>query len=487
MRETSYRRVAGRYSMFAAAGLALLATACGVEIGEAEWSAEIEQPLPRAIDARRSLAVTDLDILSRFSFERVMTQLAAQSGVPGLTAVQLFQQWWDTQNPGPGLYEGPHCDDEVSSDYESQLNGYPYFCRSEAEGTQATCNPFAPNSECAYIPIGLFNRFDQAPEDGSHCGEHRIVYAKQSGLSSTSDRNLLIFEAALMNPLPHLGAKGCKKIADIWANLTPVASQSARAGALERFYFEGQGGVPPVVSIAHFGDNALGIGQIRTNQFSHTTTGWSFREFKLLRTCSGSACSAMHFVPVTNKTNAFGPLFAPGSTLPAAVDFPAFFLTQVESLASATSLPDISLQVPDVYNSAQSQASGSTAYEMRYLDHFGGDLQTNVQAALTTLGSSLTPEQIVLRAQSQSCAGCHRLNNSVYLGGDLTWTPSLGFTHVTERETEVVGGVVRYRLSDALINDLLPRRTQILQDFLSDTPRPSKGPKVPLSGSHSHG
>ncbi len=491
MRENSYRGLADRCSMFAAAGLVLLATACGVEAGEAEELGAIEQPVYTGpIDARRSLAVTDLNILSRFSLERVLTQLAVQSGVPGLTAVQLFQQWWDTQNPGPGLYEGAHCDDQLSSEYDSQINGYPYFCRSEAEGTQAECNPFAPNSACAYIPIGLFNRFDQALEDGSHCGEHRIVYAKQSGLSSTSDRNLLIFEAALMNPHPQQGAKGCKKIADIWASLTPVASQAARANALERFYFQGQGGVPPVVSISHFGDNALGIGQIRTNQFSNTTTGWSLREFKLMRTCSGNACSAMRFVPVTNKTNIYGALFAEASTLPEAPSFQSFFPTQVGSLAGATSVPDISMKVPDVYNSAQSQASGSTAYEMRYLDHLGAGpsaLRTSLQAALTAAGSTLTPEHVVLRAQTQSCAGCHRLSNSVPLGGGLVWQPSLGFTHVTERETEVIDGVVRYRLSDALVNELLPRRTQILRDFLSDTPRPSKGPKHPLSGSASHG
>lgn len=276
MSETHCRSGAGGWSMLGAAGMALLVSACGAQADGSEESLDsLEQAVYKGpIDARRSLAVTEETILSRFSFERVMTQLAAQSGVPGLTAVQLFQQWWDTQNPAPGLFPGPHCDDHVSSEYESEINGYPYFCRSEAEGTQATCDPFAPNSACAYIPIGLFNRFDQAPEDGSHCGEHRIVYAKQSGVSSTADRNLLIFEAALMNPHPQQGAKGCKKIADIWASLSAVASATARAAALETFYFSGQAGIPPVVSIAHFGDNPLGIGQIRTNQFVNTSTGW---------------------------------------------------------------------------------------------------------------------------------------------------------------------------------------------------------------------
>jgi hypothetical protein len=45
--------------------------------------------------------------------------------------------------------------------------------------------------------VGLFNRFDLAPFDGSHCGEYRIVYAKHSGIANSLARNMIIFEAAL--------------------------------------------------------------------------------------------------------------------------------------------------------------------------------------------------------------------------------------------------------------------------------------------------
>jgi hypothetical protein len=128
---------------------------------------------------------------------------------------------------------------------------------------------------------------------------------------------------------------------------------------------------------------------------------------------------------------------------------------------------------------------------MRYLQQLGPDpsssLRTGIQAALTDAGSALTPDDIVLRAQALSCAGCHRLNNNVALGGGLTWPASLGFTHVTERETEVVGGEERFRISDTLINVLLPARKAIFEDFLNERPRPSKGPTHPLSGSTSHG
>jgi hypothetical protein len=443
----------------------------------------------RTIDVRRSLVVTEQVILDRFSFQRVMTQLATQANVPGVGALQLFQQWWDTQNPGPGVYAGPHCDDQVDPVLGTVVNGYPYLCRDTAEGVQVSCDPFAVGSACAYIPIGLFNRFDQAPENGAHCGEYRIVYAKQSGIASTSDRNLLIFEAVLPNPHPQQGLKGCQQIVDTWYDLSGQNNIQARADALEDFYFDGQGIIGPVVSISNFGDNPTGVGQIRTNQFVNTTTGWSLREFKLLRTCSGNACSAIKLVPVTNKNNPYGPLFAPASPLANAPAFQAFFPTQVAKL-KASSVAGLDMSTPDIYNSGQSQASGATAAEMRYIDLFtpgASTLRTALQTELTTAGSTLTPDDIVKRAQTQTCAGCHRLSNNVDLGGGVTWPASLGFTHVTERETETVGGQVRFKISDTLINHLLPARKVIFEEYLNNRPHPSRGPTHPLNGSTTHG
>jgi hypothetical protein len=473
-------------------GLSLLMLAgCSAEpdAGSAGIGA-ISQPVKNVtVDPRRSLAVTEKSILTRFSLQRVLTQLASQAGTPSITALQLFQQWWDTQNPKPGTYAGPHCDDTVDAQLGSVVNGYPYRCRNGAEGAQYNCDPFAPSSACAYVPIGLFNRFDQAPENGAHCGEYRIVYAKESGVASTSDRNLLIFEAVLPNPHPQQGLKGCQQIVDTWGDLSSVSSVSARATALEHFYFDGSGVIGPVISVTNFGDNPLSAGQIRTNQFSNTTTGWSLREFKLLRSCSGGSCTAPRFTPVSDKNNAFGPLFSPTSTLSNAAAFVSFFPSQVPSLTS-TSLAALDISVPDVFNTGQSQASGATAAEMRYVDQLGplpSTLRSSVQSALTSAGSSLTVDDILLRAQALTCAGCHRLNNNVALGGGLTWPASLGFTHVTERETEIVGGEERYRISDTLINVLLPARQQILEDFINNRPHPSKGPDHPLSGSRSHG
>lgn len=476
------------------AGLGLVvATGCAGADGQTGESFDSAEQAVKVttIDVRRSLAVTEQTILARFSLQRVLTQLATQSGVPGLTATALFQQWWDTQNPAPGLYPGPHCDDTITPGVGSTINGYSYLCRDGAEGAQASCDPFAADSACAYIPIGLFNRYDQAPENGAHCGEYRIVYAKASGVTTTSDRNLVIFEAALPNPHPQQGLKGCQQIIDTWANLTPENDIQKRAATLESLYFQGlgQGLFGPVIDIGNFGDNPLGAGQIRTNQFSNTTTGWSFREFKLSRACSGGACSSMRFIPVTDKNNAFGPLFDPNSSYATAPAFRSFFPSQVANL-SASTIPGLDISTPDTFNTAQSQASGTTAAEMRYSVQFGNaasSLRSDLQTQLTALGSALTPDDIVARAQALSCAGCHRLSNNAALGGGMIWPASQGFTHVSERATEVVGGETRFQLSDALVNQFLPARQAIFEDFLNNRPRPPKGQTHPLSGSSTHG
>jgi hypothetical protein len=440
------------------------------------------------IDPRYSLVVTEVAILARFPFARVMDQLVDQSGVAELTSLGLFRQWWDTQNPGPGLGMGPHCDDTVDADDKPILNDFPYACRPDpAEGVQSASDPFAGPEADAYIPIGLFNRFDLAPADGSHCGEYRIVYAKRSGITESRERNLLIFEAILPNPHPKQGLAGCRKIVDFWAKLSQEDNVEKRGDDLERLYFEGLGNVEPVVHVSHYGDNAAHAGQVRTNQFMQPDNQpvWSLREFKLIRTCNGGGCSDMQFIPVTDKVNPFGPLHNTASTHPQAPAYQAHFVTQVQGL-SAADLDAIRFNVPDIYNTGQSLASGSN--ENDYVAHFSpaSTFGTAVQAELTRIGSGLTPTDIILRAESQSCAGCHRLLNNKSVGGGLVWPPSLGFTHVAEDQTEVVNGQERFLISPALLDEFLPQRQQIMEDYLNNKLKKPKKPKETLSGRKTH-
>jgi hypothetical protein len=458
--------------------------------------------------------VTEKAILARFSFQRVMDQLVEQSGIEGLTSLDLFHQWWDTQNPRldpAGLALGPHCDDEVDGWGNPILNDFPYTCRpGPAEGGQVTSNPFEdPDTNAdAYIPIGLFNRFDLAPSAGTHCGEYRIVYAKRSGIEDARERNLLIFEAILPNPHANQGLEGCKRIVNYWAKLSKEDDVENRANALERLYFKGLGNIKPIVHVRHYGDNPLKAGQVRTNQFMQPSTqpspaGWSLREFKLMRTCERKGCTAMRFIPVTNKVNPFGLLHIPDPNLahPKAAGYQEHFVTQLQISQeegeespiglAAENLNDLRFDVPDTFNTGQSEASGSQ--ENDYWLHFTSlmppaatPFRSAIQAELDHLGSPLTPEQIVLRAGTQSCAGCHRLLNNEDLGGNLTWPPSLGFTHVTERAVEVVGGQERFDISTALREVFIPHRKQIMEDYLNNKLNKPKNPKEALSRRKTH-
>jgi hypothetical protein len=455
------------------------------------------------IDTFRSLVVTEQPILERFSFQRVMDQLVAQSGVPGLTSLALFQQWWDTQNPlAEAVGSGVHCDSDVAFGGGPGINTYPYLCRPRStaqEGAEAASNPFVnPGTNPGeYIPIGLFNRFDLTPANGANCGEHRIVYARRSGITSGRNRNLIIFEARMPNPQPQQGLKGCDAVVKFWANLSKEDNLGKRADDLERFYFVGQANLPPVVEISHYGDNPTGVGQIRTNQFMQPAPlspplVWNLREFKLLRTCGGGSCSAMNVVPVTDKSNPFGPLFSAAATHPQKAAFDAAFVTQVQALA-ASSVAAIDMKIDDVYNGPQSLASGSS--ENDYLAQFAGPsgLRTAIQTALTSQGSSLGPDDVVRRARALSCAGCHHLSGNNLLpadneiGGGLTWPASLGFTHVSEQITTVgPDGVTRFALSPALLDAFLPARKTVMDGFLDDKPFNTQNPDDPIGGRRVH-
>lgn len=419
------------------------------------------------IDPRRSLAVTEKAILTSFPIQDVFNQLATQGG--GFTGNQLFRQLWDTQNPSPGqtdlhaVTSYAHC-----SDNGNTVNGFPYSCR-QAEGSQALSTTSISN----YDAVGVHNRFDLAPANGAHCGEYRIVYGKRPGTSGFG-RNFIIFEAVLPNPNPAAGIEGCRAIANFWRDLSDDTSVSSRAAKLRAFYFEGRnapGGTVlspiPVVHIDNYGNRASETGQVRTNQFM--TQPWMLREFKLQR---ASSSTPARFVPVTVKVNPFGGLFNPGSSDSRAASFRSHFLTQVASLA-VNNVNTFNYEVPDTFNTAQSDAQAFSGVDV-YTSQFGTGASTfrsDIQAKLTSIGSTLTPDNIVARAQALSCAGCHNLSAGANLGGGLTFpfphqAPS--FVHSSE-QTETGPEGDRFQISPALTGTFLPHRQGVLAAYL-DTP-----------------
>ncbi|MCK8500630.1 hypothetical protein [Myxococcus fulvus] len=418
------------------------------------------------VNTFRSLVVTETAIVNNFSLREVMDQLAVQSGVAGMTGLKLYRQLWDTQNPTPGqVNPNQHCNDQMSGS-QSVFNSFPYQCRN-AEGAQAGQDPFNVATQ-GYRAVGLFNRFDLAPADGSNCGEYRIVFARRSGETNAGQRNFMIFEAVLPNPHQDEGLDGCLPVAEFWQRLTTNPDVASRTQQLRAFYLQGLPGFRPVVHIDNYGaDPATVAGQIRTNQFMQAN--WLLREFKLQKTCLAGTCTSLRAILSTDKVNPFGPLFSPTSTHARAEDFRFFFASQVEALAR-NDINLFNMDVQDQFNAGQSDAQGT---ENNYTFHFGNSasaLRTLIQNELTRIGSTLTPNQIVSRAKALSCAGCHDLSNGNNLGGGVVWPASLGFTHVSELTEEGPEGT-RFRISPALTNVFLPHRKAVLEEYLS-RPRP---------------
>lgn len=450
-----------------------------------------------AIDASRSLLVTDASALAPFSLQAVLDQLRASASATGQTSLQLYRQWWDLNNDAAHAQTGgAHCDDQKNSSGQATVNGFPIECPRQ-EGVLAATNPFQLTSPDSYVPVALVNRFDLAKSDGSDCGEYRVIFGKKSGQSSSpipgTDRNLLIFEASLPNPAPSAGVAGCAAIARFWAGLSTDASASSRASKLQQFYFSGVTEacsgtqIAPVLHYEHFAGG--GHGQVRTNQFMNSRDyfgqgalgqPWELREYFLTRACtSAGACTlAMRLDSV--KTNPYGPLFAAttgGSDLTAMQQ--DFVDNQVARLI-ASSVSAIAMQTPDAYNAGESKAQTS---ENDYQSQAAGNtvLQSAIQAKLTSLLSSLTPTQVLDRATTQSCGGCHQLSNRKALGGGLIWPASNGFTHVDEQSG----------LSNALTRQFLPHRAQVLSDYLTSScsgtsPLSSSGGAGTLGGSVTH-
>jgi hypothetical protein len=230
-----------------------------------------------------ALVNTDPAVLARFPMRDVLDQIVALSGATQTDTDGFWSQWWSSQRErlAGDPTDHPFCDDNGGT-----INSFDIDCpRNESQLADV-----APET---HLPIALFNRFDLAPLDGSHCGEYRIVYAMDGAQAGLSGRNFVIFEAVLPNPDPGCGVAACREVVERWVEVSEEPDPIVRADLLEEFYFDGIGDFEPVIHPAHYGmadaqDAAYGqgaTGQIRTNQFVGFQS-WTLREFQLEKSCT---------------------------------------------------------------------------------------------------------------------------------------------------------------------------------------------------------
>lgn len=480
---------------------------------------------PGDIDPHRSLMVHDVSTLTArdFSLRRTMDQLASQvsAQVPGTTGASIFRQFWDTQNPAAqAITAGPRC-----SDAGGTLNGLPHACRprnsseegGEAVGTDAQINTRMNgsfNTFSGFVPLALVNRLDLAHEGWRNCGEYRLVYGEILPLPGA--RNLIIFEGVLPNPTPGCRS-GCKPVMQMWKSLSAMNSATDRAAKLEEFFYTGLPGFRPVVHVDHYSAKGAtgayggsGSGQIRTNQFA-TTSRWMLKEFKTALDCGSTPCK-FEVRPIPVKVNPWGELWnedianAPAHPLSLlAQTMQADTLAQTALLGHA-SLMRIGYSVALPHNAPQSfsqapmnpffttpSSEGPFAvWTDQYRTQFNAAagpinvFRSGLQAGAAVHG--LTATQLLNRATTQSCAGCHQpsafgLLSANSIGPAITptgdtvtsWPNSLGnFVHVetmpaalVELSNPAFASNQGHALSPALHDVFLPDRKNFLVDQLN--------------------
>lgn len=431
----------------------------------------------------RSLILTpaqDATALARFSLKRVLQQIITRTpGVAAVTPTQLFQQMFDNLNDaGHAKTTGPHC--------TGTINGFGSEC-PRTEGILAADDPFAKGAADTFTPVALVNRFDLAPTSGADCGEYRIIYAKNS--TSALDRLFIIFEGRLPNPTPASGLAGCLPVAQLWAGLSTVTDPVVRANRLERFYFTGitSGATTfaPVVDPTHygmtptFGPGGGTHGQIRLNMFmigrQYFTGGkqppgsefWQLREMHTAKPCDAKGLNCkLEINEVVTQNNPDASLFA--SNPPVGSKAESFqttdFLATVPLLARPTqagaAAPDaaalVAMSTLGKYDKGESSSDSRQDYRAAATGN------TAFRAAITSKlaaikRTDLTADDILDRATTQSCGGCHQVSNGVGIGDKITWPSSLTFVQVDESGN----------LSPALQNVFLPHRKAVLEGFLA--------------------
>lgn len=407
----------------------------------------------------RSFVVTDRDIVAGFRFERVLDTLAQRSGVASLTGEQLFRQWFDTQNPAPGLDPSmPHCDEPI--------NGFARRCPTQ-EGVFATA-PYVPDD---FVPIALINRFDLADPAGAHCGQYRLIFANRN--TTAEEVFHIIFEPVLPNPRPQLGVEGCRGVAQFWASLSDIPSMTARRERLEQFFFEGVSGYAPVIDPAHF---AKAPGGVRSFQFRLPIESLGFFQWRLVH--DGAR---LYFQPDVLENLPAASLINANNTSDQAVRFREVFLQNVPTLA----IRDVNayhMRIPDEFlvPDADPGTPGIAPFQIGATFNInartpaGAAYRDRIAAELQKIGSTLTPQQIVLRAETQTCVGCHFLGAPVGEGVEFPAAFDF-FQHVTEDQFEngEGGPGSRYAISPAIRNTFGPNRIRILRDFIvNGTPPP---------------
>ena len=414
-------------------------------------------PQPPPVDdtpvlGRRSLIETNQVVLQQFSMDAVLTAVIGNSGSTGTSTAlhdQIFEAFKTKAAGAPGVQ---HCDD-VKVGLAASINGFPILCPRPEGGLVGKM--------ASWKVLALVNRFDLAPTNGADCGEQRVILA-----NTAVTRAFVIFEAKIPNPKPMLGVQGCRPVAQFWADLSGVNSTTTRAARLKQAFLTGEptltsAGFAPFMKAQHFTDVA---GQIRTNNFVQAP--WTLREHKLVvAPVNGVQRVVARLSPVANDSH--GPTWDETKVTPNGAACRQAILDNLGTLLG-DDMSVLGISLPKACWSGESRDDADQDYPFHLTKSptFRQQIAAKVQALKP--GSTLTTAQVANRARfASSCIGCHQQATGQSIGGGLTTPASLSFVHVSEQASEPCGdGTTCFQISPALKNVFLPKRLDVLNEFL---------------------
>lgn len=387
--------------------------------------------------------------LSSFTLAEVMGAIATNAGLPSDPTL-LYQTVIDSYaSAANGRLEiARHCGDETTNG-EPSLNGFPLRCdRIETQQFDNLNQWFA---------TALVSRVDLAPEDGSNCGQQRMVFA-----NNANGRIFMILEAQIPNPHPECGVSACRPLAQAWLDLSRNDPET-RAKLLREMFLTGsasltEAGFPPFINANNM---TVGSGTIRTNNFDDFP--WTLREFKVVVNEGGGEVIAVPF-PVAESPR--GELWNDTSTHPAAEACRANFLEALEGVLT-DNVSRMRFVVDDACKNSESQNDIFTEDYATHLNSGSGAFAREIEARIE--GTGLTATDIANRARfGGSCIGCHMESSGAFLGNGVFAPFSIDFPQIIEFTDLCADGSLNcFGISPGLRQEFLPHRQQVHEALLS--------------------
>lgn len=419
-----------------------------------------------------ALLVTDAEALAALPLEDVLSSVIERGSFGGSSPLSLMQKMFDTNNDTAGarFISVPHCD---SSENAAHVNGPAAQCPRKEGVLAKSTGFFEPGDPDHFIPVAAVNRLDLATLGGSSCGEYRLIYAKESGLTDPDDRVFMILEATLPNPHPGC-LLGCRPVAEYWKSLEAEEDPAVLGEKLRTFFLEGIPGFGPPMDAMNLGIGSSGgynggfTGQVRLSQ--HVGEEWELRQFS----AGFDAEGALSLLPVLVGNNPFPAYFEPVSSKDDGllaqskeIFMEDFVFTSLDRLA-APRVQDMSANVSLFFLSGESALGGEAVND--YVARVKGNhalldlIQKQIDAAELGAGcpaeDPLTADAIVRRAAVQSCAGCHApakfIGADRKLGCGMTFPETLGEVQIDEKGNR----------SPALRDVFLPHRANVMTTYL---------------------